>query len=69
MSKLCLAQEPEADALLEDDPFALPVGMLPHQQVRRVPAEVHHQTAADGIGAVEALSSVAIRPRVARDVD
>jgi hypothetical protein len=28
MSKLCLAQQPEADALLEDDPFALLVGML-----------------------------------------
>ena len=31
--KLCLAQDPDADALLDDDPFALLVGMLLDQQV------------------------------------
>jgi hypothetical protein len=31
--KLCLAQDPEADALLASNPFALLVGMLLDQQV------------------------------------
>lgn len=31
--KLCLAQDPEADALLESSPFALLTGMLLDQQV------------------------------------
>jgi uncharacterized HhH-GPD family protein len=31
--KLCLAQDPEADALLSKDPFALMVGMVLDQQV------------------------------------
>lgn len=32
--KLCLVQDPEADALLSGDPFALLVGMLLDQQVK-----------------------------------
>lgn len=32
-AKLCLAQDPEADALLESSPFALLTGMLLDQQV------------------------------------
>ena len=31
--KLCLAQDPEADALLDAHPFALLMGMLLDQQV------------------------------------
>ena len=31
--KLCLAQDPDADALLDDNPFALLIGMLLDQQV------------------------------------
>src|ERR1700709_1196599 len=31
--KLCLAQDPEADALLSDSPFALVVGMVLDQQI------------------------------------
>ena len=33
MSTLCLTQDPEADQLLTDDPFALLIGMLLDQQV------------------------------------
>ncbi|MFZ1179555.1 MAG: Fe-S cluster assembly protein HesB, partial [Mycobacterium sp.] len=33
MSKLQLVQDPAADALLDDNPFALLVGMLLDQQV------------------------------------
>jgi len=33
-TNLCLTQEPEADQLLSEDPFALLVGMLLDQQVR-----------------------------------
>jgi len=32
MSKLCLAQDPEADSLLSEDPFALLIGMVLDQQ-------------------------------------
>lgn len=31
--KLCIAQEPEADALLAENPLALLIGMLLDQQV------------------------------------
>jgi hypothetical protein len=33
MPKLCLTQDPEADRLIEEDPFALLMGMLLDQQV------------------------------------
>ena len=33
MRKLCLAQRPDADAVLSEDPFALLVGMLLDQQI------------------------------------
>jgi uncharacterized HhH-GPD family protein len=32
-TKLCIAQEPEADALLEREPLALLIGMLLDQQI------------------------------------
>lgn len=31
--KLCIAQDPEADALLAENPFALLIGMLLDQQI------------------------------------
>ncbi|MFP5020390.1 HhH-GPD-type base excision DNA repair protein [Pseudonocardia phyllosphaerae] len=34
MSGICIAQEPEADALLERDPLALLIGMLLDQQIQ-----------------------------------
>jgi uncharacterized HhH-GPD family protein len=54
MSKLCLAQEPEADALLEDDPFALLVGMLLDQQVPFETAFAGPKKIADRMGGLDA---------------
>jgi uncharacterized HhH-GPD family protein len=54
MSKLCLAQEPGADALLEDDPFALLVGMLLDQQVPFETAFAGPKKIADRMGGLDA---------------
>ena len=54
MSKLCLAQEPAADALLEDDPFALLVGMLLDQQVPFETAFAGPKKIADRMGGLDA---------------
>jgi uncharacterized HhH-GPD family protein len=54
MSKLCLAQEAEADALLEDDPFALLVGMLLDQQVPFETAFAGPKKIADRMGGLDA---------------
>ncbi|QIS08199.1 hypothetical protein [Nocardia arthritidis] len=42
--KLCLAQEPEADKLLSEDPFALLTGMLLDQQLS---THLHHANRED----------------------
>ena len=53
MSKLCLTQNPEADRLLEDDPFALLIGMLLDQQIHMpsLSIPIHWETLGNrGIG-------------------
>jgi uncharacterized HhH-GPD family protein len=52
--KLCLAQEAEADALLEDDPFALLIGMLLDQQVPFETAFAGPKKIADRMGRLDA---------------
>ncbi len=54
MSKLCLAQEPGADQLLEDDPFALLVGMLLDQQIPMEVAFAGPRKIADRLGGMDA---------------
>ncbi|MGZ8815408.1 MAG: HhH-GPD-type base excision DNA repair protein, partial [Mycobacterium sp.] len=53
-SKLCLAQDPEADDLLEASPFALLVGMLLDQQYPMEAAFAGPKKIADRIGGVGA---------------
>ncbi|HYS41012.1 MAG TPA: hypothetical protein VEO01_35815 [Pseudonocardiaceae bacterium] len=45
MTKLCLTQDPDADALLEREPLALLLGMLLDQQV---PLQWKHETSTPG---------------------
>jgi uncharacterized HhH-GPD family protein len=52
--KLCLAQDPEADALLDDDPFALLIGMLLDQQVPFETAFAGPKKIADRMGGLDA---------------
>ena len=52
--KLCLAQEPEADQLLSDNPFALLVGMVLDQQVPMETAFAGPKKIADRIGGFDA---------------
>jgi uncharacterized HhH-GPD family protein len=52
--KLCLAQEPEADRLLSEDPFALLVGMLLDQQVPLETAFAGPKKIADRMGGFDA---------------
>lgn len=52
--KLCLAQDPDADALLDDDPFALLVGMLLDQQVPMETAFAGPKKIADRMGGFDA---------------
>ncbi|WP_156689088.1 HhH-GPD-type base excision DNA repair protein [Mycobacterium sp. Marseille-P9652] len=52
--KLWLAQDPEADALLDDDPFALLVGMLLDQQVPLETAFAGPKKIADRMGGLDA---------------
>ncbi len=52
--KLWLAQDPDADALLDDDPFALLIGMLLDQQVPFETAFAGPKKIADRIGGLEA---------------
>ena len=52
--KLCLAQEPEADALLEASPFALLVGMCLDQQIPLEVAFAGPKKIADRIGGIDA---------------
>lgn len=50
---LCLAQEPEADALLATDPFALLTGMLLDQQISMELAFAGPKKIADRMGALD----------------
>ncbi len=54
MGKLQLVQDPEADALLESNPFALLVGMLLDQQIPMETAFAGPKKIADRLGAVDA---------------
>jgi uncharacterized HhH-GPD family protein len=60
--KLCLAQDPEADALLDDDPFALLVGMLLDQQVPFETAFAGPKKIADRMGGLDAGEIAACDP-------
>jgi uncharacterized HhH-GPD family protein len=51
--KLCLAQDPEADALLDDSPFALLIGMLLDQQVPFETAFAGPKKIADRMGGLD----------------
>jgi uncharacterized HhH-GPD family protein len=53
-AKLCLAQDPEADALLESSPFALLTAMLLDQQYPMEAAFAGPKKIADRIGGVDA---------------
>ena len=54
--KLCLTQEPGADALLEENPFALLVGMLLDQQIPMEVAFGGPKKIADRLGGFDAAS-------------
>lgn len=53
MRKLCLTQDPEADQLLEDDPFALLLGMLLDQQIPMETAFAGPRKLADRLGGLD----------------
>lgn len=53
MSKLCLTQDPEADQLLTDDPFALLIGMLLDQQIPMEVAFAGPRKIADRLGGID----------------
>ncbi len=53
MRKLCLTQDPEADQLLEDDPFALLTGMLLDQQIPMETAFAGPRKLADRLGSLD----------------
>lgn len=55
-SKLCLVQDPAADALLEENPFALLVGMLLDQQIAMEVAFGGPKKIADRIGRFDAAT-------------
>jgi uncharacterized HhH-GPD family protein len=52
--KICLAQEPEADQLLADDPLALVIGMVLDQQVTFETAFAGPKKIADRMGSFDA---------------
>ncbi len=54
--KLCLTQEPAADTLLEDNPFALLVGMLLDQQIAMEVAFAGPKKIADRMGGFDAVT-------------
>ncbi|BBX68848.1 HhH-GPD-type base excision DNA repair protein [Mycolicibacterium psychrotolerans] len=60
--KLCLAQDPEADALLEDSPFALLTGMLLDQQIPMEVAFGGPKKIADRIGSFDAATIADFEP-------
>ena len=53
MPKLCIAQDPEADQLLGDDPFALLAGMLLDQQIPMEVAFAGPRKIADRLGGID----------------
>ena len=53
-TKLCLAQDPEADALLEESPFALLAGMFLDQQIPMEVAFAGPKKIADRMGGLDA---------------
>lgn len=53
MSKLRLTQDPEADQLLEDDPFALLIGMMLDQQIPMETAFAGPRKLADRLGGLD----------------
>lgn len=60
--KLCLVQEPEADALLGANPFALLVGMLLDQQVPMETAFAGPKKIADRMGGFDATAIADCNP-------
>ncbi|MEB3981278.1 Fe-S cluster assembly protein HesB [Mycobacterium sp. 663a-19] len=62
MPKLRLAQDPAADALLDDDPFALLIGMLLDQQVPFETAFAGPKKIADRMGRLDAEEIAACDP-------
>jgi len=60
--KLCLAQDPEADQLLEDDPFALLIGMLLDQQIPMETAFAGPRKLADRLGGLDPRAIAAYDP-------
>ena len=61
-TNLCLTQEPEADRLLSEDPFALLVGMLLDQQIPMEVAFNGPKKIADRIGAFDARAIADYNP-------
>jgi uncharacterized HhH-GPD family protein len=53
MPTLCLTQDPQADQLLQDDPFALLVGMLLDQQIPMEVAFAGPRKIADRLGGLD----------------
>ena len=62
MGKLQLVQDPAADALLEDNPFALLVGMMLDQQIPMETAFAGPKKIADRIGGVDARQIAEYNP-------
>lgn len=62
MGKLQLVQDPEADALLESNPFALLVGMLLDQQIPMETAFAGPKKIADRLGDVDARTIADYNP-------
>ncbi|MDT5167930.1 MAG: hypothetical protein QOD02_1249 [Mycobacterium sp.] len=60
--KLCLAQEPDADKLLSENPFALLVGMLLDQQVPMETAFAGPKKIADRMGGLDAAEIADYNP-------
>jgi uncharacterized HhH-GPD family protein len=58
--KLCLAQEPEADQLLSENPFALLVGMVLDQQIQLEIAFRGPKKIADRMAAADGSQRVAL---------
>ncbi len=61
MTRLCLAQDPKADQLLAEDPFALLAGMLLDQQIPMEVAFAGPRKIADRLGGID--------PRLIADCD
>ncbi len=60
--KLCLAQDPEADQLLADDPLALLIGMVLDHQVTFETAFAEPKKIADRMGSFDAAAIAAYDP-------